>query len=134
MGQTFAVATIIGSTASREYEFMVDTGSTYVGLPKSEIDGLGIAPIPDGDILVRTANEIINQQAYWTLGRIDGRGFACTVTEAPIPLIGYHMLQTMRYRVNPVTEALERIPDDEFAPPYMLLRACSKSLLSNLSF
>lgn len=121
MGRTYATATIIGATETREYEFLVDTGATHVGLPQDDMDELGLAPIPNGVISVRTANGIIEQRSYWVLGQIDGRGFVTVVTQAPIPLIGYHLLQTMRYRVNPVTESLERLSDDEFGPPYLLL-------------
>ena len=121
MGRTFATAMIIGTTETREYEFLVDTGATHVGLPENEMEELGLAPIPNGVISVRTANGIIEQRSYWALGEIDGRGFVTTVTQAPIPLIGYQLLQTMRYRVNPVTESLERLPEDEFGPPYLLL-------------
>ena len=121
MGRTFATATIIGATETREYEFLVDTRATHVGLPESEMEELGLTPIPNGVISVRTANGIIEQQSFWALGEIDGRGFGATVTQAPIPLIGYQLLQTMRYRVNPVTESLERLPEDEFGPPYLLL-------------
>ncbi|MCE2457287.1 MAG: aspartyl protease family protein [Dehalococcoidia bacterium] len=121
MGRTFATTTIIGAAETREYEFLVDTGATHIGLPQEELDELDLSPIPNGVISVRTANGIIEQQSYWALGEIDGRGFGATVTQAPIPLIGYHLLQTMRYRVNPVTESLERLPEDEFGPPYLLL-------------
>ena len=121
MGRTFATATIIGAAERREYEFLVDTGATHIGLPQSELDELGLSPIPNGVISVRTANGIIEQQSFWALGEIEGRGFGATVTQAPIPLIGYHLLQTMRYRVNPVTESLERLPEEEFGPPYLLL-------------
>ena len=121
MGRTIATATIIGATETREYEFLVDTGATYIGLPQDEMDELGLTPIPNGVISVRTANGIIEQKSYWALGQIEGRGFGAIVTQAPIPLIGYHLLQTMRYRVNTVTESLERLPEDEFGPPYLLL-------------
>ena len=121
MGRTFATATIIGAAERREYEFLVDTGATHIGLPQSELDELGLSPIPNGVISVRTANGIIEQQSFWALGEIERRGFGATVTQAPIPLIGYHLLQTMRYRVNPVTESLERLPEEEFGPPYLLL-------------
>ncbi len=122
MGRTYATATIIGDNDSPEYGFLVDTGSTHVGLPQEEIDQLRLTPIPDGTILVRTANGIVRRQSYLALGRIDGSGFAATVTPSPIPLIGYEFLENRGYRVNPVTETLERIPDDEFPPPYQLLR------------
>ena len=43
------------------------------------------------------------------------------VAPAPIPLIGYELLQSMRMRVDPVTERLEEVPDDVIDhPPYML--------------
>ena len=38
-------------------------------------------------------------------------------TFAPISLLGYEFLENRGYRVNPVTESLDRVPDDEFAPP-----------------
>ena len=49
-----------------------------------------------------------------------GNGFAAMVAPAPIPLTGYERLQNMRLRVNPVTEQLEDVPDDEIHPPYMI--------------
>ena len=48
MGRTFIEATIIGSKATRDYSFLIDTGSTYMGLPAEEIEALGLTLIPDG--------------------------------------------------------------------------------------
>ena len=121
LGKTYATATIIGDTETREYDFLVDTGATLIGLPQDEIDELGLPPIPDGMIRVRTANGIIDQQTYWALGHIDGRGFGATITASPIPLVGYEFLQNRTFKVNPVTHTLERVPDDEFGPPYLLV-------------
>ncbi len=121
MGRTTAMATIIGSSEAREYEFLVDTGSTHIGLPQQEIDELELSPVPNGVLQVLTATGIVERQSYWAIGEIDGRGFGTMITEAPIPLIGYHLLESLRYRVNPVTHALERIPIDEPSPPYMLI-------------
>ena len=120
MGRTTAIATIIGASESREYEFLVDTGSTHIGIPEQEIEELGLSPVPNGILQVLTATGIVERQSYWAIGEIDGRGFGTMITEAPIPLIGYHLLESLRYRVNPVTHALERIPIDEPSPPYML--------------
>ena len=122
MGRTMATATIIGATETREYEFLVDTGSTFVGLPQSEIEELGLVAVPYGTRETLTQTGVIEQQIYSATGIIDDLGFACSVTESPIPLIGYHLLQTMRYRVNPVTESLERLPPEELGPPYRLIR------------
>ena len=38
------------------------------------------------------------------------------VIPAPLPLMGYEMLQSMRFRVNPVSEELEEVPEDEIHP------------------
>ena len=122
MGRTIATATIIGANEAREYEFLVDTGSTHIGLPQRDIDELDLSPIPNGVLQVLTANGIVERQSYWAIGEIDGRGFGTMITEAPIPLIGYHLLESLRYRVNPVAHTLERIPMDEPSPPYMLIR------------
>ena len=120
MGRVFATATILGSDDRRSYEFLVDTGATHVGLPQEEIDELRLVEIPNGAMLLQTANGVVWQKTYWAIGEIEGQGFVATVTPAPIPLVGYEFLENRRFRVNPVTERLERVPDDEFAPPYQL--------------
>ncbi len=122
MGRTTAIATIIGGNEAREYEFLVDTGSTHIGLLRQDIDELELSPVPNGVLQVLTATGIVERQSYWAIGEIDGRGFGTMITEAPIPLIGYHLLESLRYRVNPVSHTLERIPADEPSPPYMLIR------------
>lgn len=121
MGRTTVTATIIGANEAREYEFLVDTGSTHIGLPQQDIDELDLSPIPNGVLQVLTANGIVERQSYWAIGEIDGRRFGTMITEAPIPLIGYHLLESLRYRVNPVAHTLERIPTDEPSPRYMLI-------------
>ena len=120
MGRVFATATIFGSDDRRSYEFLVDTGATHVGLPQEEIDELRLVEIPNGAMLLQTANGVVRRKTYWAVGEIEGQGFVATVTPAPIPLVGYEFLENRRFRVNPVMVRLERVPDDEFAPPYQL--------------
>ncbi len=121
MGRTYATAMIIGANSTREYEFLVDTGATHIGLPQGEIDELGLEPIPQNGILqVRTAVGVVELQAYGITGVIDGRGFVAMVTPAPIPLLGYELLENLGYKVNPVSRSLERVSPDEFGPPYLL--------------
>jgi len=120
MGRTEVNATIIGPRAEREFTFLVDTGSTLVGLPETDIEHLGLNPIPDGSVRVRTANGVVQRQTFYALGRLEDQGFGATIIAAPIPLIGYELLENMRFRVNPVTQALERVGDEEMGPPYML--------------
>ena len=120
MGRTEVNAVIVGPQAEREFTFLVDTGSTLVGLPEADIEALGLVPIPNGRVRVRTATGIVERETFYALGQLEGQGFGTMVIAAPIPLIGYELLENMSFRVNPVTQSLERLADDEFGPPYML--------------
>jgi len=134
MGRTLVTATIIGPNTTKEYSFLVDTGSSYVGLPMVEIQELGLAPIPNGKMQFVTATGLVELDTYTTLGQIDGQGFSATVIPAPLPLVGYELLENRRFRVNPVTQRIERVPPDEIAPPYLLpIVAHDMSGLSYLS-
>jgi predicted aspartyl protease len=121
MGRTFVTATINGPKATKEYSFLVDTGSSYVGLPMVEIQELGLTPIPNGKMQFVTATGVVELDTYTALGQFDGQGFSATVIPAPVPLVGYELLENRRFRVNPVTQSIERVPPDEIAPPYLLL-------------
>ena len=81
----------------------------------------GLQPVVNGIFEVMTATGVTDIQAYGITGMIDGRGFVTMAMPSPIPLIGYELLEHLRYRVNPVTRRLERVPRGETAPPYMLL-------------
>jgi predicted aspartyl protease len=120
MGRTLVTATINGPKATKEYSFLVDTGSSYVGLPMVEIRELGLTSIPNGKMQFVTAAGVVELDTYTALGQIDGQGFSATVIPAPVPLVGYELLENRRFRVNPVTQRIERVPPDEIAPPYLL--------------
>ena len=127
MGRTFVTATVTGARTTREYSFLVDTGATFVGLPIEEIQALGLTPIPDGKVEVLTGTGVVELDSYTALGRLEDRGFSATVIPAPIPLIGYEVLENLRFRVNPLTRRLERVPPEELHPPFQLFTV---SLLS----
>ena len=120
MGRTEVNAVIIGPQVEREFKFLVDTGSTLVGLPEADIEEMGLEPIPDGRVRVRTATGLVERNTFYAFGRLEGQGFGATIIASPIPLIGYELLETMRFKVNPVTQTLERVDDEEMGPPYML--------------
>jgi predicted aspartyl protease len=119
-------AAITGPLCARTYNFLVDTGSAHLGLPLEEIEPLGLQMIPDGKTRFLTANGVVELDTYGISGRVlsgrtGGKGFVAMVAAAPVPLIGYEMLQSMRMRVNPVSERLEDVPDDVIDhPPYIL--------------
>ena len=126
MGRTYVEAIINGPSDTRRYSFLVDTGSAMMGLPVEEIEALGLELIPEGQTRFLTANGVVELDTYGISGRVlagrrRGKGFVTMVAQAPIPLIGYELLQSMRMGVNPVSEQLEDVPDDVVNhPPYML--------------
>ena len=120
MGRTEVNAVIVGPQAEREFTFLVDTGATYVGLPTEDIADLGLIRIPGGWMEFNTAAGVVARDTYGAFGRVLGRGFNATIIPTPIPLIGYELLENLRFRVNPVTEQLEPVGPDEIHPPYIL--------------
>ncbi len=125
MGRTFVRATITGTQATREYGFLVDTGATFVGLPLEEIQALGLTLIPRGRIQILAGTGVVEVDSYAALGELEGRGFSATVIPSPIPLIGYEVLENLRFRVNPITRRLEPVPPEEPHPPFQLLALIS---------
>ena len=118
LGRTEVNAVITGTRGEKEFTFLVDTGSTYVGIPAEDIAELGLIPIPGGRVRLGAPTGIIEQETYGAYGRLAGRGFLATIIATPVPLLGYELLENVRFRVNPVTERLEEVGDDEFAPPF----------------
>ena len=121
MGRTFVTATINGPSATSDYSFLIDTGASLMGLPMAEIEALGLDPVPNGRRRFVTASGVVEFDTYIITGTVRNRGFSTMVVPAPVPLMGYEMLQSMRFRVNAVNEELEDVPEDEIHPPYLLL-------------
>ncbi|MFQ6027603.1 MAG: aspartyl protease family protein [Dehalococcoidia bacterium] len=120
MGSTQVTATINGPSATRDYRFLVDTGATFLGLPLEDIQELGLTPVPDGRRSFVTATGPVELDTYVVIGHLEGKGFVATAIPAPTPLIGYEILENLRFRVNPVTHELEPVPEEEVHPPFLL--------------
>ena len=120
MGRTMVEAYVTGENEVRRFEFLVDTGSTHVGLPLEDIEDLGLPKIPGGAVRLITALGVTENEVYGAGVRIGEDRAAATVVVTPIPLIGYEVLENLRMKVNPVTQKLEKAPVDEFMPPYAL--------------
>ena len=118
VGLTEVQATIVGGNETREYQFIVDTGATYLGLPLEEIEALGIEP-STGVIRVMTVTGVVEVGSYFAVGELFGERFGAMLIPTAEPLLGYELLQNLRYKVNPVTHEIERVPDDERHPPYL---------------
>ena len=120
MGRTKVEAFVTGENGVRRFEFLVDTGSTFVGLPLDDIEALGLPKIPGGALRMITALGVIENETYAAGVRIGDDRTAATVVVTPIPLIGYEVLENLRMKVNPITQQLEKAPEDEIMPPFML--------------
>ena len=90
-----------------------------MGLPMEEIEALGLNAVRNGRRPFLTGNGRVQLDTYHIAGEIMGRGFGTMVAPMPVPVVGYQMLQDMRFKVNPMTEQLED-DDDDLAGPYML--------------
>ena len=120
MGRTTVEAFAIGPNGTRRFEFLVDTGSTFAGLPIEDIEALGLPMVYGGRRKVMTATGVIEQETYSGAIRLNGEVTPALVSEAPVPLIGVEVLQLLGMKVNPVTHKLEKPGEDEI--PYMALR------------
>ena len=67
-----------------------------------------------------SATGMVDVYTYFAGGELMGEGFSAILVPASIPLIGYELLENLRFRVNPVTQEIEKVPDDEVHPPYLL--------------
>ena len=111
MGRTVVEATIHGARASRSYEFLVDMGSAYLGLPLEEIEDLGLSKVPNGRRRFLTPEGVIESDTYTALGELRGSGFSAVATPFSRPVIGYMLLEDLLLKVNSSTGELE--PDGE---------------------
>ena len=101
MGRVTVSASVIGNNGTRAFTFLVDTGSTWVGLPKEDIEALGLPLVPGEPRRIQTATGIIEQYAYGSSIRLNGEMTAALVTETPVPLIGYEVLENLKLKGEP---------------------------------
>ena len=119
MGTTHVIAKVFGESETREYSFLADTGSTYIALPLEEIEALGLRQ-GLGRIKFMSATGIVEVDTYFADGELMGQEFSALLVPASTPLIGCELLENLRFKVNPVTRQLERVPDSEWNGPYLV--------------
>jgi predicted aspartyl protease len=119
MGRTEVQARIFGEKETREYTFLVDTDATYLALPPEEIEALGLRQ-GRGRLRLMSATGTVEVSTYFADGELMGEDFNAILVPASTPLIGYELLENLRFRVNPVTREIEKVPEDTVHPPYLL--------------
>ena len=120
MGKTMVEASAAGPNGTRLFSFLIDTGATLIGLPSQDIEALGLPLVEGGRQKVLTAAGVIAQETYVATIRIEADVTPALVTEAPVPMIGWDVLERLRMKVNLVTHKLEKASEDEPMPPFML--------------
>ena len=120
MGATEVPARIYGESEgeSRKYTFLVDTGATYLALPLEEVEALGLQR-RRGKIRVETVTGVVDTDVYVADGELMGQEFTALMIPGYSPLLGYELLQNLRFKVNPVTHEIERVPNGQRHPPYL---------------
>jgi len=121
VGVTYARGSITGKTETREYDFLVDTGATWVGIPQEDIDSLALDAVPGATAALMTVNgSVVRSPIYVAVGILEGTGFVNGAVPAAIPLVGYKLLQDFGFKVDLVNERIEPRRDDEIGPPFLL--------------
>ena len=121
MGITYAKGSITGKTETRDYDFLVDTGATWVGIPQDDIDALALDAVPNATAALMTADgSMVRSPIYVAVGMLEGTGFVNGAVPAAVPLVGYKLLQDLGFKVDLVNECIEPRPQEEIGPPFLL--------------
>ena len=106
MGITYARGSITGKSETRDYDFLVDTGSTWMTLPTVDINELGLQQMAGEDIIIETATEIIRRRSYHAAGTLEGVVFETRIVPANRPMVGYELLQRLGFIVDLAAERI----------------------------
>lgn len=121
MGITYARGSVSGKSESREYDFLVDTGATWIGIPQADIDALGLDTVPNSGAELMTADGTVRRTPiYIAVGMLEGTGFVNGAVPAAVPLVGYRLLQDLGFSVDLVNERIVKRPQGEIGPPFLL--------------
>lgn len=89
MGIKYASGSITGRSETLEYNFVVDTGATWVGIPQADIDALALDVVPNAGAALMTADGTVRRSPiYIAIGMIEGTGFVNGAVPAAVPLVG----------------------------------------------
>lgn len=115
MGQFSVTGRLTGATGlSEDVELVVDTGATFLTMPPSLAERLGVTPRRSQPVVVAGG-----QRAVWPVGEVrlelEGREVAtpCFIAPGGPPLLGAVALESLCLAVDPVAKRL--VPVDGFA-------------------
>ena len=121
VSSTEVTAKVIGESETREYSFAICSCSNYIAPPIEEIEELGLKGGDWGKAKLASVDGLVEVPTYFADGELMGQKFSGILVPSDAPKLGYHLLQNLRFKVNPVTHELEKVPDDEIHPPFLNL-------------
>ena len=117
MGVTYAGGSIAGNAGIREYDFLVDTGSTWMTLPPDAIAELELDAISGQVAEITTPTDVLYLPLYRASGTLEGIPFDTHVVPAYRPMVGYELLQRLGFVVDLVRERIVLRTEWEANPP-----------------
>ena len=116
MGETHVSLTVYGAHGSFELETLVDTGATFTKIPRDAAESIGLeeryetqVQLGDGTIITRPLTwaevEVLGVRIPILIAMTDGN---------ETPLLGYTALEALGFKVNPVTQMLEKTSAIEY--------------------
>jgi predicted aspartyl protease len=110
MGVTKVLLKVYGTLGSAELEALVDTGATFTKIPRSVATRIGLQqgdeiPVELGD------GRVITRRLASAEVEVEGTRRPILLTlanDGEAPLLGYTTLELLGFKVNPVTQKLEK--------------------------
>ncbi len=112
MGQTLVTLHVHGPLGSAQVEALADTGATFTKVPRAVVERLGLRPDYETSIELGDGRTITRNLALAEV-ELEGvrRPVLIAISETgEQPLVGYTTLETLGFKVNTVTHALESTP------------------------
>jgi predicted aspartyl protease len=99
-------------SATPSWRGLVDTGVTFTKIPRSVASRIGLQAKYMAEVMLGDGRTVTRELA---LGEVEIEGVRRPVLVAirgdeEIPVVGYTTLETLGFKVNPITGKLERIP------------------------
>jgi len=109
LGHTYATVHIEGAKTGEKIKMLVDTGATYIVLPPTLGEKLGIMKFPRKTKTILADKRVVECEFGTALIQIENREAPATVIllDCPEPLLGTEALEALGLKVNPETGRLE---------------------------
>ena len=109
MGETYAVLTLSGASATETLRCLVDTGATFTKIPAALGQRLGLEVVREVNVELADGRVVARRLAIAD-AQLEGVRSPVLVTlaeDGAEPLIGVTTLENLGFKVDPIAERLE---------------------------